>query len=183
VGEAKAARLPRLILNAGAAAIDSDILQLQEDFENPIGSAGGKLVAPIYTGGALKTQVEIKNSEQEAAILAYARSALNAISDVESALAAERTLGQRFDGLQQVVDDNQRALVLARNSYEVGRQDLRSVQQQQMSLYAATITRLRVQSEQIAQRINLHLALGGSFEVRPAEISASSPAATDEGSS
>jgi NodT family efflux transporter outer membrane factor (OMF) lipoprotein len=183
VGESKAAQLPRIILNAGAAALESDILQLKEDFENPVGSAGGKLVAPIYTGGALKTQVEITNSEQEAAILAYARSALNAINDVESALAAGQTLQQRFDGLQQVVDDNQRALELARNSYEVGRQDLRSVQQQQLSLYAATITRLRVQSEQIAQRINLHLALGGSFEVRPEEVSVSSPVAIDNGPS
>jgi NodT family efflux transporter outer membrane factor (OMF) lipoprotein len=183
VGESKAAQLPRIILNAGAAALESDILQLKEDFENPVGSAGGKLVAPIYTGGALKTQVEITNSEQEAAILAYARSALNAINDVESALAAGQTLQQRFDGLQQVVDDNQRALELARNSYEVGRQDLRSVQQQQLSLYAATITRLRVQSEQIAQRINLHLALGGSFEVRPEDVSVSSPVAIDNGPS
>jgi outer membrane protein TolC len=183
VGESKAAQLPRIFLNAGAAALESDILQLKEDFENPVGSAGGKLVAPIYTGGALKTQVEITNSEQEAAILAYARSALNAINDVESALAAGQTLQQRFDGLQQVVDDNQRALELARNSYEVGRQDLRSVQQQQLSLYAATITRLRVQSEQIAQRINLHLALGGSFEVRPEEVSVSSPVAIDNGPS
>jgi multidrug efflux system outer membrane protein len=164
VGEAKAARLPRLILNAGAAALDSDILQLKQDFENPVGSAGGKLVAPIYTGGALETQVEIATSEQEAAILAYARSALSAIADVENALAASQILQQRFDGLRQVVDDNQRALELARTSYEVGRQDLRSVQQQQLSLYAATVTRLRVQGEQLAQRINLHLALGGSFE-------------------
>jgi hypothetical protein len=57
------------------------------------------------------------------------------------------------------------------------------VQQQQLSLYAATITRLRVQSEQIAQRINLHLALGGSFEVRPEEVSVSSPVAIDNGPS
>jgi NodT family efflux transporter outer membrane factor (OMF) lipoprotein len=168
VGEAKAARLPRFILNVGAAALESDILVLKQDFENPVGSAGGKLMAPIYTGGALKTQVEIRTSEQKAAVLDYARSALNAIAEVEKALAAGQTLQQRAEGLKQVVEDNQRALQLARTSYQVGQQDLRSVQQQQLAVYAASVMRLRVQSEELAQRINLHLALGGSFEDRPA---------------
>ena len=167
VGEAKAARLPRIILNAGGSALESDVLQLKQDFENPVGGAGGKLIAPIYTGGALKTQVEIRNSEQHSAILHYARSALNAIAEVENALAAGHTLQLRAAGLKSVVEDNQRALQLARTSYQVGRQDLRTVQQQQLAVYGANVTQLRVQSEQLAQRVNLHLALGGSFQRRP----------------
>src|SRR5690349_4739822 len=35
VGEAKAAQLPRLILNANVAVIESDVLQLKQDFKNP----------------------------------------------------------------------------------------------------------------------------------------------------
>jgi len=42
--------------------------------------------------------------------------------------------------------------------------DLTSVQQQQITLYAARIVLLRAQSERLVQRVNLHLALGGSFE-------------------
>jgi outer membrane protein TolC len=76
VGEAKAARLPRLILNANVAAIDSDILQLKEDFDNPTGGVGAKLIAPIYQGGALKTQVTIRTLEQQEAVAEYARLAL-----------------------------------------------------------------------------------------------------------
>jgi outer membrane protein TolC len=84
VGEAKTARLPRIILSAHAAAIDSDILQLKEDFKNPTGGAGGKLIAPIYQGGALKTQVEIRTLEQKEAVAQYARLALRALGDVEN---------------------------------------------------------------------------------------------------
>jgi hypothetical protein len=39
------------------------------------------------------------------------------------------------------------------------------VQTQQLALYSAQVALLRVQSERLVQRINLHLALGGSFEV------------------
>jgi hypothetical protein len=35
------------------------------------------------------------------------------------------------------------------------------------------VSRLRVQSEQLAQRVGLHLALGGSFEAPPPAPSAS----------
>jgi outer membrane protein TolC len=48
----------------------------------------------------------------------------------------------------------------------VGSGDLRGVQQQQLSLYAAQVALLRVQSERLVQRVNLHLALGGGFDAR-----------------
>jgi NodT family efflux transporter outer membrane factor (OMF) lipoprotein len=164
VGEAKAARLPRLSLNASIADISSQVLQLKTDYENPSSGAGARLLVPIYQGGALNTQVEIRTVEQKEAVAQYARMALRAIGDVENALAAEKTLAERVQLLQRIVADNQRAFELAQTSYRIGKTDLRAVQQQQLSLYAARLTQLRVQSEQLSQRVNLHLALGGSFE-------------------
>ena len=163
VGEAKAARLPRIVLNANVAAIQSDIVQLKNDFDNPTGGAGAKLIAPIYQGGALKTQVEIRTLEQKEAIAQYARLALRALGDVENALAGGQTLSERELVTRQVQTDNERALALAQTSYRVGSADLRAVQQQQLNVHAARLALLRVQSEQLAQRVNLHLALGGSF--------------------
>ncbi len=175
VGEAKAARLPRIILNANIGAISSDLIQLKSDFENPVAGAGGRLIAPIYQGGALKTQVEIRTLEQKEAVAQYARLALRALSDVENALAAGNTLGERDQLLQRTVADNERALALAQMSYSVGKIDLRAVQQQQISLYSARLALLRVKSEQLSQRANLHLALGGSFESPTAIATAGSP--------
>lgn len=173
VGEAKAARLPRIILNVSGSVIDSDVLQMKSDYENPSGGAGARLLAPIYQGGALKTQVKIRTLEQKEAIAEYARMALRAISDVENALASAGTLTERERILERVVADNTRAFDLVQTSYRVGRGDLRTVQQQQISLHTARLALLRVQSEQLAQRVNLHLALGGSFEQAPRELNAS----------
>jgi multidrug efflux system outer membrane protein len=169
VGEAKAAQLPRIILNANVAAIDSQILQLKDDFDNPTAGAGANLIAPIYKGGALKAQVRIRTLEQKEAVAEYARMALRALGDVEGALASAHTLADRETVLKAVVADSTHALELAQTSYRVGRTDLRSVQQQQLNVYAAQLALLRVQSEQLAQRVNLHLALGGSFAASPPE--------------
>jgi hypothetical protein len=61
------------------------------------------------------------------------------------------------------VRDNERALELTQTQFRVGSTDRRSVEQRQLALYTARTSLLRVQSERLAQRINLHLALGGSF--------------------
>ena len=164
IGEAKAAMLPRIILNANVAAIQSDILQLKDDFENPTAGAGAKLIAPIYKGGELRTQVKIRTIEQKEAVAQYGRLALRALGDVESALAAGQTLADRDRVLRQVLVDNERALALATTGYRVGSGDLRAVEQQQLNVQAARLALLRLQSEQLAQRVNLHLALGGSFQ-------------------
>ena len=55
----------------------------------------------------------------------------------------------------------------------IGENDLeRATQQQSLALYAARTALLRVQSERLVQRINLYLALGGSFAERPPEPAA-----------
>ena len=166
VGEAKAARLPKISLNASVGAFTSETLQLKSDFENPTSGAGARLLAPIYQGGALLTQVEIRNLEQKEAIARYASIALRAFGDVEKSLAATQNLAERDQLLQRNVLDNQRAFELAETSYRTGKTDFRGVQQQQLNLQAARLSLLRVQSEQLSQRVTLHLALGGSFAVK-----------------
>ncbi len=174
VGEAKAARLPSLSLNASMASLSSDVLELKEDYENPSGGVGGKLLAPLYKGGGLVAQVEIRTAEQKAAVADYARMALRAIHDVEIGLATAQTLGEREAILAEVVDSNAKALQLAEQAYQVGQQDLRGVLQQQVALVNAQLALLRVQSEQLSQRVNLHLALGGSFAPPPLQAGATS---------
>ncbi len=59
--------------------------------------------------------------------------------------------------------DNERALELAQAQFRVGSADRRAVEQRQLALQSARTSLLRVQSERLAQRVNLHLALGGDF--------------------
>ena len=58
---------------------------------------------------------------------------------------------------------NESAVGFAQTRYTVGSGDLRGVQNQQLALFSARSTLARVQGERLIQRVNLHLALGGSF--------------------
>ncbi len=164
VGEARAAQLPRISLTAGGSSVSSELIQLK-DTSNPIWSFGGNLIAPLYQGGALRAQVEIRSAEQKQAVAEYARAGQRAFGEVESALAAETALRERDIILEATVRDSERALELSRIQYQVGSVDLRSVEQNQLALYSARSARLRVQSERLAQRVNLYLALGGGFDL------------------
>ena len=167
VGEARAAQLPRISLTAGVSGISSDVLVLQ-DRNNPAWGIGGNLLAPLYQGGVLRAQVEIRSAEQKQSVAAYAATGQRAFGEVEGALAAEFALRDRSVQLDAVVRDNERALQLALVQLRVGSADARAVQQRQLALYSARTARLKVQTEQLAQRVNLHLALGGAFDDLPA---------------
>ena len=122
---------------------------------------------PIYKGGALKTQVDIRTAEQKQAIASYASVGLRAFGEVENALAAEFAAREREQILAQTLADNQRALDIVQNQFKIGSTDLRFVTQRQLALTATQSALVRMQAEQRVQRVNVHLALGGSFEMRP----------------
>jgi NodT family efflux transporter outer membrane factor (OMF) lipoprotein len=162
VGEAKAARLPAIKLTANFGMITSDILSLKPGLSNPFGGAGGSLMAPIYHGGEIKANIEIRTAQQKQAVAEYARVVLNAIVDVENALGNVETLVEREKYLILAVKSNQKAFTLEEHLFEIGKTDLRSVTQQQLDLFASQILLLHIQSEKILQRINLYIALGGN---------------------
>jgi NodT family efflux transporter outer membrane factor (OMF) lipoprotein len=160
--EAKAARLPRISLTAAVTSVTSELFVLQ-DRDNPFWSAGASLMAPLFLGGALQSQVEIRTAEQKQAVAEYGRVGARAFGEVESALSSGFALDARASILAQAVTQNERALELANVRYRVGSGDLRAVQQQQIALYGARTSLLRVQSEQLVQRVKLYLALGGGW--------------------
>jgi outer membrane protein TolC len=95
---------------------------------------------------------------------------------VESALSATFAADERESLLAAAVASNTRAVELARTRLRVGSGDLRTVLQQNVALSAARTSLVRVRADRLVQRVNLNLALGGSFGPRAAE-----PAATKTG--
>jgi NodT family efflux transporter outer membrane factor (OMF) lipoprotein len=176
VHEAKAARLPTISLTGGVSAISSDLFLLKNR-DNPVWNYGASLVMPLFKGGALKTQVEIRTAEQKQAVAAYAQVGLRAFGEVEGALSAENAAREREQILTQTLSDNQRAYDIVQTQYKVGSTDLRYVSQRQLALNSTRAALVRMQAEQRVQRVNLHLALGGSFEPRPQAPPESTPPA------
>ena len=154
--EARLAKLPSFSLNATLGASSS--------LGDAIGNLSGGLVAPLYTGGALEAQLDIATADQEAAIGAYGSAVLKAFEEVEGALTNEDLLSRREVYLDSAVNNNFEAYDLAKVQYDVGQTDLLSVLQMQSRWVGARVGVLNIKNERLAQRINLHLSLGGSFE-------------------
>ncbi len=167
IQEAKAARLPRISLTASVNDISSELFVLKNS-DSPVWSAGASLLQPVFNAGALQTQVRIRTAEQKQAIAEYGQIGARAFAEVEDALSAEFAAGRREAALARAVAENQAALGFAQQRFKVGSGDMRAVSQQQLALFGANSTLLRMQSERLVQRVNLYLALGGGFDAAPA---------------
>jgi NodT family efflux transporter outer membrane factor (OMF) lipoprotein len=160
---AQAARLPAVSLTAGAGTSSSelsDVLSLGGDYWN----VGGNFVAPIFTGGALEAQVDIQEAGFQEALANYGNVALRAFSEVEQGLDNETLLREREMYLREVVAESSEALRVATAQFDVGKVDLLSVLQQQAQVVSANVNLMNIRDQRLQQRVDLHLALGGSFE-------------------
>lgn len=164
--EAKAARLPRITLTVNLTSISSELFVLKSH-DNPVVSFGAGLLQPVFLGGQLQAQVDVRTAEQKQAIADYGRVGSRAFAEVEDSLSNGFALADREAILATAVRENARGLDLAAVRFRVGSGDLRGVQQQQLALYSAQAALLRVQADRLIQRVNLHLALGGSFDAPP----------------
>jgi len=175
VGEAKAAMLPTLSLSAGYGRLSNDVIETREDLEQTTSSVAVTGIMPLYTGGALTGQVRLRSAEQKQAVADYARRALLALAEVEDALSAEQVLSQREQILDDAVAANERATVQVRDSWRIGKSDMRAVHSQEMATLAARSALLGVQRERLSRRVDLHLALGGDFGPPPALADTTAP--------
>ncbi len=162
---ARAARLPRFALT-GAIGGTSDSLPNILNPSNVAWSIGSNLLAPIFDGGRRRADVDISSAQQEQALAAYASTALQAFQEVETALVNEQVLQSREERLNIVNDELAEAIRLTQLRYDVGEIDLLSLNQVKKEFFRARRDLLQVQVERLKQRVNLHLALGGSFEDR-----------------
>ncbi len=167
IQSAEAARLPRISLTAGLGTSSnelSDLVSLGSDYW----TAGANFAAPIFTGGALAAQVDVESAQYKEAMANYGLVALAAFSEVEQGLANETLLREREEFLRQVLTESTEALRVAQVQFDVGKVDFLLVLQQQGQVVAAKVNLLNIQDQRLQQRVDLHLALGGSFEEIPA---------------
>ena len=163
---ARLALLPSFTLNLDGGRLSDGLLSLLQLNPWMIRAAIGMYV-PIYTGGALRAEVKITTAQQRQAVAGYGSAALTAFREVENRLMNERLLGQRRAFDQDVVRDRTEAVRIAKLKYEAGSIDLLSVLQLQNDQLASQGELIKLNNAQLANRINLHLALGGSFDVTP----------------
>jgi outer membrane protein, multidrug efflux system len=163
---AKLALLPSFSLNLEGGRLSDKLLSVLQ--LNPWlihGSVG--MFVPIYQGGALRAKIKIATAQQEQSIAYFGGVALTAFDEVETALTNEQLLAQRLPYTEHAVSDHTEAVRVANLRYTAGTIDFLSVLQLQGGQIQSQADLIKLRNTQLANRINLHLALGGSFDSSP----------------
>lgn len=168
--EAQAARLPRLTLS-GELTSSEGSLGAALDPDNIVWNIVGGLIAPILDGGRLQEQVRIATARQAAALASYGETALTAFREVENALTAEQALQRELGFLSRAERELRAAISLEEDRYLLGEIVQSIVSDARLSYYNVLRSQIDLQAELLANRVELYLALGGSFAV-PASAAA-----------
>ncbi|NJI73918.1 TolC family protein [Sphingobacterium kitahiroshimense] len=162
VQEAKAARLPSLNISAAFGAAETNVGGISNLFSNPLIKVGGGLTTPIFNGGRLKKNVEIKTSQQQQVIEDYSKSVLLAFSEVESALANLSSIDKQKVFQQQLITALEKNIALTKKQIQIGSSNSFVLIKKQRELIKKEMNNIDLDLQQRMERINLYMALGAS---------------------
>ncbi len=162
--QAKAALRPSFSLTSAAGTSSNTLL----DLVNPglqIWNYALGVAQPIFNRGRLKANVRATEARAREAAAGYEDRVWTAYREVETALAAERTLLDQEGALQRVQHSTAEAIGLAQMRFSAGMADAFSVLNLRRTVLDTESAILGLRRSRIDNRVDLHLALGGGFEV------------------
>ena len=128
----------------------------------------GSLFLPVIDNREIDAYIAAATAEQKAAIANYRSVVLRAYREVEDALTKERGFAIRYDYLATMEKEYKKAYDMTMESYKIGEGTIIDVLIAQGKWIDARIQRVQMQLNRLQNRVNLHLALGGSFDKKPA---------------
>ncbi len=172
--QAKAALRPSFALTTAAGTASNKLL----DIVNPNLQAWSYALGfaqPLFNRGRLKANVRATEARAHEAAANYESLMWTAYLEVESALASEDTLRTQQGSLRDSQGTTREAIGLAEQRFGAGMGDIFSILALQRSVLETESAVLTLQRARIANRVDLHLALGGSFDDPPPVPPAQTP--------
>ncbi len=118
----------------------------------------------IFDGGATASRVRSQEAAAEGAFAAYKASVLTALEDVENALVAVRTAGEREAQFAVAYDAANNSAILARSQYQAGLTDFQTLLSAEQSLLSARQGLADAQGDKVLAAAQLYSALGGGWQ-------------------
>jgi len=164
---ARKALLPSFSLTGAGGTSTTQLAQVL-DLDSLAATLAARFTQTLTDGGELAAEARASLARNEENLHRYAQSALNAFREVESALAADRSLAAQEAQLAAEVQQASLAERLAQREYTEGiNPNILSVLEAQRRANNARSSMIRLKNARIRNRIDLHLALGGDFETSP----------------
>jgi outer membrane protein, multidrug efflux system len=165
IGVAKAAFFPQISLTGGGGGAfgRSNIFSSLMSSHAGIWSYGAQLTQPIFTGGALKGNLRLAESEQRQEVIAYSQAIQLAFRDVSDALIGYQKYHQVRVRQQESVKDLQDSVDLSLSRYRGGITTYLEVLDGQRSLYDSELTLAQARGSEYQSLVQLYKALGGGW--------------------
>jgi NodT family efflux transporter outer membrane factor (OMF) lipoprotein len=179
IGAAVADLFPNVTLSVGGGLTSGDLGDLL-DPDSFVYSIVGSVTQPIFQGGQLRARVDQAEAAADEAAATYANLILRAIAEVNDAMVTEASTRAQVEANARALVEAEAAEALARNRFATGLGDLLSVFEAERRRRAAE-ERLALSRQGVWDaRINLHLALGGDWELNLPPAAAVEPFARDD---
>jgi outer membrane protein, multidrug efflux system len=165
IGSAEAERYPRVSLTGTVALRAQDVDTLFGGADALSYSLGPGLSIPLFTGGRIDSEVAFREARAEEARLAFERTLLEAIAEVETAGEGVVRTRQRVERLEAAVESARAAAALAQELFDAGLRDLLQVVDAQRAQVATEDELLVAWQAALARTVELYRALGGGWDV------------------
>lgn len=159
---AEAARYPSFRLG-GSLGLSALTLGSLTDSASVLRSLLASVSAPLFDGGALRAQAQAQQAAVDQAGASLQGATLTALKEVEDALLAQRGDRERLTRQQAAAEAAANAELLARQRYQSGLIDFRTVLDTQRSLLSTQDSVASTQATLSADHVRLYKALGGGW--------------------
>jgi multidrug efflux system outer membrane protein len=129
-----------------------------------IWSYGAQVSQPIFTGGALRGNLRLAESQHEQTLMAYRQTIQRAFGDVSDALIGYQKFHQVRVRQEETVADLQESVRLSNMRYTGGTTTYLEVLDGQRSLFSAELTLAEARGTEYQSLVQLYRALGGGWQ-------------------
>jgi multidrug efflux system outer membrane protein len=166
IGVAKAQFFPQISLTGGGGGSLGRDSVFPSGFPTQLGiwSYGAQVSQPIFTGGALKGNLHIAESQQRQALLTYRQTIQQAFGEVSDALIGYEKFHQVRTRQQDTVADLEETVRISTLRYKGGTTTYLEVLDGQRSLYGAELTLAAARGDEYRSLVELYKALGGGWQ-------------------
>jgi len=166
IGVAKAQFFPQISLtgSGGGAFGRSSAFSHLMGSQLGIWSYGAQVSQPIFTGGALRGNLKLAESQHQQALIGYRQAIQHAFGDVSDALIGYEKFHQVRVRQEETVADLQESVRLSNMRYKGGTTTYLEVLDGQRSLFAAELTLAQARGTEYQSLVQLYRSLGGGWQ-------------------
>jgi outer membrane protein, multidrug efflux system len=166
IGVAKAEFFPQISLtgSGGGAFGRSALFSSLMGSQTGIWAYGAQVSQPIFTGGALRGNLRLAESQHEQALIAYKEAIQHAFGDVSDGLIAYQKFHEVRVRQEQTVQDLAESVRLSIMRYQGGTTTYLEVLDGQRSLFDAELVLAQARGNEYQSLVLLYKALGGGWQ-------------------